>query len=236
MIDEPLTVNGVKEPPLKLWLAIEEEPIKKEDADQLLPQAVAAEIARLLNGNANIGERKVQPWDIAVLVSKNEEARVMQDALTDLNIPSVLYSAANVFQSPEAIELEYILAAVSEPGNERLIKAALTTDTLGVTGDDLDALMLDDHAWDARLIQFQKYHQLWSERGFIQMLRTLLLEQGVRARLLSYPAGERRLTNILHLSELLHAMCVEHRLGITGTLKRLAEQIAKPGYHALGTI
>ena len=224
----PLTVNGVKEPPLKLWLAIEEEPIKKEDADQLLPQAVAAEIARLLNGNANIGERKVQPWDIAVLVSKNQEARVMQDALTDLDIPSVLYSAANVFQSPEAIELEHILAAVSEPGNERLIKAALTTDTLGVTGNDLDALVLDDHAWDARLIQFQKYHQLWSERGFIQMLRTLLLEQGVRARLLSYPSGERRLTNILHLSELLHAICVEHRLGITGTLKRLAEQIENP--------
>src|SRR5208283_5159488 len=60
------------------------------------------------------------------------------------------------------------------------------------------------------------------------MLRTLLLEQGVRARLLSYPAGERRLTNILHLSELLHTMCVEHRLGITGTLKRLAEQIQNP--------
>src|SRR4029077_11241749 len=94
--------------------------------------------------------------------------------------------------------------------------------------DDLDALVLDDHAWNARLIQFQKYHQLWSERGFIQMLRTLLLEQGVRARLLSYPAGEGRLTNILHLSELLLAMCVEHRLGMTGTLKRLAEQIENP--------
>ena len=148
----------------------------------------------------------------------------------------MLYSATNVFQSPEAIELEYILGAVSEPGNERLIKAALTTDALGVTGNELDTLMLDDDAWNARLLQFQKYHQLWVERGFIQMLRTLLLEQGVRARLLSYPAGERRLTNILHLSELLHAMCVEHRLGITGTLKRLARTEAKSGYHALRTI
>jgi exodeoxyribonuclease V beta subunit len=225
---EPLTVDGVREPPLKLWLAIKEEPIKKEEADWLLPQAVAAEIARLLNGNAKIGERKVQPWDIAVLVSRNQEAQVTQDALTGLNIPSVLYSAANVFKAPEAIELEYILAAVSEPGDERLIKAALTTDTLGVSGDDLDGLVLDDNAWDARLIQFQKYHQLWSERGFIQMLRTLLLEQGVRSRLLSYPAGERRLTNILHLSELLHGMCVEQRLGMRGTLKCLAEQIQNP--------
>jgi exodeoxyribonuclease V beta subunit len=225
---EPLTVNGIKEPPLKLWLAIEAGSIKKEDADELLSQSVAAEIARLLDGRAAIGARQVQPWDIAVLVSRNEEARIMQEALTSLEIPSVLYSATNVFQSPEAIELEYILGAVSEPGNERLIKAALTTETLGMTGNDLDTLMLDDEAWNARLLQFQKYHQLWVERGFIQMLRTLLLEQGVRPRLLSYPAGERRLTNILHLSELLHAMCVEHRLGITGTLKRLAEQRQNP--------
>ena len=33
---EPLTVNGVREPPLKLWLAIEEEPIKKEDGGPVI--------------------------------------------------------------------------------------------------------------------------------------------------------------------------------------------------------
>jgi exodeoxyribonuclease V beta subunit len=225
---EPLTVNGEKEPPFKLWLALQEAPIRKDDADSLLTLAVAAEIARLLSGTAKIGERKVQPWDIAVLVSRNKEAHLMQAALMDLEIPSVLYSGANVFQSPEATELKYILAAVSEPGNEKLLKAALTTDTLGLTGNDLDALVLDDRAWDAKLLQFQKYHQLWSEKGFIQMLRALLLEQGVRSRLLSYLSGERRLTNILHLSELLHGMCVEHGLGMTGTLKALAEQIENP--------
>ena len=81
---EPLTINGVREPPLKLWLAIQEEPIKKEYSDRLLPEAVAAEIARLLDGNAKIGDRKIQSWDIAVLVSKNQEARLVQDALTIL--------------------------------------------------------------------------------------------------------------------------------------------------------
>jgi len=225
---EPLTVNGEKEAPFKMWLAVQEAPIRRADADSLLTQTVAAEIARLLSGLAKIGERKVQPWDIAVLVSRNQEARLMQDALMRLEIPSVLYSSANVFQSPEATQLQYILAAVSEPGNEKLLKAALTTDTLGLTGNDLEALVLDDRAWDSKLIQFQKYHQLWSEKGFIQMLRALLLEQGIRSRLLGYPAGERRLTNILHLSELLHGMCVEHGLGMTGTLKALAEQIENP--------
>ena len=84
---EPLTVNGMKEPPLKVWLAIEAGPIKKEDADGLLSRAVAAEIARLLSGQATIGARQVQPWDIAVLVSRNEEARIMQEALTSPGHP-----------------------------------------------------------------------------------------------------------------------------------------------------
>ena len=224
---EPLTINGRQEPPLKMWLTIEGEPIKREDALVRLPQAVAAEIANLLS-QARIGPDQVQPWDVAVLVSRNEEARIVQAALAALKIPSVLYSAANVFKSPEATQLAYILAAVSEPGNERLIKAALTTEILGLTGDDLDTLVLDDRAWDASLMQFQKYHQLWNEKGFVQMLRTLMLEEGVRARLLSYPSGERRLTNLLHLSELLHAMCMEHQLGMAGTLKRLAEEIQSP--------
>jgi exodeoxyribonuclease V beta subunit len=58
------------------------------------------------------------------------------------------------------------------------------------------------------------------------MLRTVVTEQGVRSRLLSYLDGERRLTNLLHLGELLHRMCVEGQLGMTGLGKRLGELIA----------
>src|SRR5262249_46090138 len=59
-----------------------------------------------------------------------------------------------------------------------------------------------------------------------QMLRTVVTEQGVRSGLLSYVDGERRLTNLLHLGELLHRMCIEGQLGMTGLSKRLAELIA----------
>ena len=36
------------------------------------------------------------------------------------------------------------------------------------------------------------------------MFRRFISEEKVRARLLSFPDGERRLTNILHLSEIVH--------------------------------
>ena len=47
----------------------------------------------------------------------------------------------------------------------------------------------------------------------------------MRQRLLAFRDGERRLTNFLHLSELLHAACVEHRLGMNGILKWLAQEM-----------
>jgi exodeoxyribonuclease V beta subunit len=44
--------------------------------------------------------------------------------------------------------------------------------------------------------------------------------------LLRWQDGERRLTNVLHLIELLHAACVENRLGIDGLIKWLGRHIS----------
>ena len=88
----------------------------------------------------------------------------------------------------------------------------------------------DEIAWETEALRFQKHHQIWRERGFIQMLRQLSAEHGVRRRLLSYPDGERRLTNFLHLAELLHTACVEHRLGMNGLLKWLGQQMQGRGF------
>ena len=56
------------------------------------------------------------------------------------------------------------------------------------------------------------------------MFRYFLLREKVRSRLLGLPNGERRLTNVLHLSEVLHQMAVEEKLSLTGLLKWLARQ------------
>ncbi|MBA3832040.1 MAG: exodeoxyribonuclease V subunit beta [Chthoniobacterales bacterium] len=221
----PLVVNGVQEPPFHLWLAPDEEPISNGHARQRLPRSVATEIARLLNSEARLGPRPLEPRDIAVLVSTNLEAQIVQEALNDLRIPSVIYGSANVFRSREADELERILAAVAEPAHEQSVRAALATDALGLTAEELDELGRKEREWERRLFQFQEYHQTWSQRGFMQMIRSLLLTEGVRSRLLGYPDGERRLTNMLHLTELLHGLCCESRLGMSGLRKRLAEEI-----------
>jgi exodeoxyribonuclease V beta subunit len=180
---------------------------------------------RLLERGATIGEEKLEPGHFAVLTSTNLQAAEMQVALRARRVPSVLYSSANVFTSHEAHEMRDLLAAAAQPGNEKLVRAALCTDALGFTGNQIDALSRDDAGWEKELLRFQEHHQVWREHGFIRMLRQLAVVHGVRQRLLAYRDGERRLTNFLHLSELLHAACVGHRLGMTGILKWLAQEM-----------
>lgn len=221
----PLTFAKKKRPPLQIWRAQVPKPLTVSEAVHLVLTAVPAEISRLLDPETRIGEARVEPENIAILVRRNAEAQMMQEALRAAGIPSVLYAGANVFKSREAQELERVLTAIIEPAHERLVKAALTTEMLGLTGENLQTLVSDENAWEQRLLRFQRYHLRWREHGFIEMLRSFILEEKVRERLLGFPDGERRLTNLLHLAELLHRLCEESRLGMGGLVKRLGEQI-----------
>ena len=70
------------------------------------------------------------------------------------------------------------------------------------------------------------------------MARRLVDRENVRCRLLEFPDGERRLTNVLHCLELLHAASLENKLGIDGILKwfrdrRLKEEAISPEEYQL---
>jgi exodeoxyribonuclease V beta subunit len=229
-----LTVDAKSQPSFHLWFvdaakfAEAGKAITKGMAGYLVPRAVASEISRLLflgkNGKARIGKEGVREADIAVLVRTNHEARDIQEQLTRLRIHSVLYSTGNLFDSDEALQMERVLAAIAEPGRERLLRAALATDLVGASGEDLERLTADEPGWEIRLSRFREYYDLWEKGGFIRMFRYFMLGEKVRNRLLALPEGERRLTNVLHLSEVLHQETTEQKLGMVGLLKWLSAQ------------
>jgi len=222
---EPLTLEDRKEPPFQLWFwrrnGIKE--ISKTLAAEVLPRVVAGEIVRLLNGNTRIGKRQLKPEDIAVLVLENRQAAKVQAALSEANVPSVLHTTANLFESHEAAELRRALAGVALPGDERLVKSALATDLFGVDG--CQVAECTEGQWNEWLQLFHGYLELWSQHGFFRMFRHWLQRQQVRQRLLALPDGDRRLTNILHLGEVLHQAEAERRLGVAGLQKWFAEQM-----------
>jgi len=230
----PLTIDGRAQPPLQLWFlgaesaGSEGKPLTKGDAQALIRDAVAAEIVRLLRlgaaGEALIGDRPLREGDLAVLVRANHEARDLKEALSALNVPSVLHSTDDVFASPEAEELERVLRAIAEPQRESLLRAALVTDMLGARGEDLAEWMRDEALWEEWIVRFRTYSNVWNTYGFMRMFRQFLIELRVRSRLLMLPNGERRITNVLHLSEILHQESVERRLAAPELLKWLVGQ------------
>ncbi len=198
-------------------------------AERHIPERIAADISRLLDEGATIrdGEtsRPLHAGDIAVLVRKNDQAIRVQRQLRALGIPGVVYGDATVFDTPEADELYRVLGAVAEPTRSSLLRAAITTELLGVSANTLEAMSNDDDTeWNRWIDDFRRWHEQWVERGFVQMFRALLSERSTQQRLLAMLDGERRMTNLLHLAELLHTAAIAEHLGPAGLLRWFQQQ------------
>lgn len=199
-------------------------PYARPDLEKLLPERVAEHIVALLKSRTTLDDKPLRPSAIAILTRTNREAFDCQRALASRGVPSVVQGDRSVFEQPEAQELQLILAAVAEPSNASTIRTALATELMGMTGETLLSLETDEDAWDGWVERFREYQARWREEGFVQMFRQLLLECGITQRLLTSPNGERRMTNVLHLSELLHTEAQAEHLGPSGLLQYLAEQ------------
>ncbi len=215
--------------PLTLWHLFSDEitkqnkPITKSYAEKIISESVASEILRILT-TSNDGIRSISESDIAILVRTNSQARMVKQSLLKRRIHSVIYSIDNVFDSDEAIELGRVLEAVSDPSNERKIKAAIITDIFGVTGEEIDSYKDNpvlSEKWQSLFIESK---HLWNKYGFIRMFSYFMKKERVKERLALFHDGERRITNLLHLSEILHKVSVEKTPGITGLIRWFDKQ------------
>ncbi|HIJ56177.1 MAG TPA: exodeoxyribonuclease V subunit beta [Deltaproteobacteria bacterium] len=213
-----------EEKPFRIWFlpAEENRPIPKEDAYHLISEQVGQEISRMLQQES----RLFGADDIAVLVRTNRQAQIVKTYLTRKDIPSVLFQSGNIFDSHEAEEIQTLLLSIAEPGHEGRFRTALSCDLMGFTGESLQSAEEDASRWEGYRSHFREYHEIWNDQGFIRMFRMLMTREKAKERLLSLPDGERRLTNLLHLEELLHQTAVDKKLGISGLIKWLSEQRA----------
>ena len=146
----------------------------------------------------------------------------MSEALRDVGVPTALLGNASVFDSEDAIEMERLLDAIAEPAAGNIVRAALATRIFGQTADEIAALQDDEAAWDRWLAVFRSLHDVFVERGFIRMSHQLFREERVHARMLALEDGDRRITNLLHLVELLEQAALTNHLG----LRALADWLA----------
>ena len=224
--------SGKEAEPMLLWLMDSSNEksgmLTVDDANALASSAVAGEIARLLQDDQTlVGGKSITAGDIAVIVRTHRQAAITLDALRAKGIAGVMRSDRSIFASREAEEVRILLSALGDPGNEPKVRAALVTDMLGRSGNDIAELLDDEESWTECLRQFRAYHDLWQERGCMVMSRELMAKERVRGRLLSYPdaSGERRLTNVLHCFELLHREEHERGTGMEGLVAWFSERI-----------
>jgi exodeoxyribonuclease V beta subunit len=197
---------------------------------QQFAQRCAERIMALLNDPAvgfqsPQGFSRLQPADIAVLVKDRYEAAAIQDALYRRGVLNVYLSDSDsVFASDEAADVLCWLQAVANPLDGTLVRCALATRTADLPLSELAALTMDDLAWEARVEQLKELKQVWQRHGVLAMLRRFLHELALPERLLARQGGERGLTNLLHLAELLQRE--SQRLdGEQGLVRWLGEQI-----------
>ena len=232
-------IDGENQPAMNLWL-MPGEGVSAGDYQAFMAQQCAAQIRDWLTagqqGTALLwrgdNARPVQASDITVLVRNRQEASLIRDALNALAIPSVyLSNRDSVFETPEAQELLWVLQAVLTPERENTLRSALATAMFGLNAQDIERLNQDENAWDALVEEFSDYRLIWQRRGVMPMIRALMSARSMAESLLATHGGERRLTDILHLSELLQEAATqlesEHAL-----VRWLNQQVAEPDTNA----
>ncbi|PBP51623.1 exodeoxyribonuclease V subunit beta [Pseudomonas syringae] len=235
---EALHVDGAPLTALTVWHLPSDQPVSGVVYRQQLAASCASEIVRLLNagqqGRAGFVTpdntlRGLRPADIAILVRDGKEAQAVRQQLTARGVRSVYLSDKDsVFAAQEAHDLLSWLKACAEPDSERTLRAALACITLDLPLAELERLNQDELAWERRVMQFRAYRAIWRSQGVLPMLRRLLHDFALPQTLMTRNDGERVLTNLLHLSELLQQAAAELD-GEQALIRHLGDHLALSG-------
>lgn len=162
----------------------------------------AEAIVELLNDTgARIGDERVAPGHIAVLLPQNRQVMELRAMLRARRVPCVGSGRGSVFDTDVARELELVLHGVLEGADESAVRGALTTRLLGRTHADLERWQEDDAEFERELERFAAWRARARSGGVLAVVAELLAARATA--LLMLPDGERLLTDLRHLGELL---------------------------------
>ena len=189
------------------------------DADSAIEHDLVRQ-ARLLLRHARFvdGGAPLRPGDIAVLTRTTARAREIRSVLTAAGLPAVLTGSQSVWQQEAADDWQRLLRAMADPTQSHIRLAALTP----LIGSQLGELLRDSSPEPARVSTLVRELSLAFDSGGIGAVVTVLRSgAGLDARVLAEADGARRLTDLLHVAELLDASDAHT---VPGLLAVLAER------------
>jgi exodeoxyribonuclease V beta subunit len=185
---------------------------------------LALDVARLLVSDATFEGRPVQAHDVAVLAHRGKDLLAVQQALREVGVHAVSAGGSSVLESAAALDWLALLEAMAAPHRAVLTRGAALTDLLGYTVTDVAAGGAD---LDDRLAQLARDLAAVYARQGLAAVHERLVADGLPARVLSRVGGERTLTDIRHVAELLHEAGREQELGLVALLEWLRAQLAE---------
>ncbi|MFA0183243.1 exodeoxyribonuclease V subunit beta, partial [Vibrio cyclitrophicus] len=115
----------------------------------------------------------------------------------------------SVFASPVASDVLLFLRAALHFDNDRALRTAAASSLFDLSLFDLERLNQDEQYWELLSQEFSDYRQLWLKAGIMPMIRRLIQYRELAQRLQNEHQGERVLTDLMHLAELLQQASAE---------------------------
>ncbi|MHC9540940.1 MAG: exodeoxyribonuclease V subunit beta [Vulcanimicrobiota bacterium] len=200
--------------------------IRKGTAQNYAADFLVREIASLLS-SAAIDKKPIKKSDIAVLVRKNKEARLIKNRLAAARIPAIYYSSESIFGTQECDDLIIFMKAVQEPKNEDLCRQALMTAFFDMSYKEVFDLEKNPAILETLMEKLFHCRADWRRKGFIAMMRSFISDENIKLRLLSKSDGERRMANLSQLLELGQKEAFHRKLDPLGLLTWYKDEQAR---------
>ena len=204
---EPFGISGTRTIPM-------------DDLRPFIAADLAGDVKRLLASGATYDGREVRARDVAVIVESHRDARACRDALAAAGVPAVYTGDTDVFASQAAADWQCLLEAFEQPGRSGLVRAAAATMFFGRTAAELAT---DPDLTDEVAETLRRWADHARARGIAAVLEAAYVA-GMAQRVLAWRGGERHLTDVEHLTQLLHEVAHREGHGLPAMLQWLRKQ------------
>ncbi len=182
-----------------------------DDLRDHIGRDLAADIGALLAGGATFAGETVGAGTVAVIVEKHKDAAACYQALCRAGIPAVYTGNSDVFTSAAGEDWLALLEAFDQPHRPGVVRAAAATMFFGETAETLAAG--GDELTDRVAETLREWAGHARERGIAAVFAAAGL-RGMGDRVLSWQGGERHMTDLAHMAQLLQDAAHRERLSL----------------------
>jgi len=191
------------------------------DLVALLPSPAEVEI-RVSDGPPR--REAIRPGHVAVLVRTHRNAALVREALDAAGIPAVINGAGSVFGTGPARDWLRLLAAIERPAASTRARSASLTPFLGWTAERV--AVAGEPEWEEVHRRLHRWARVLRASGVAALMETITRAEGLPGRVLAGTDGERRLTDLRHVGQLLHATATAEGMGGAALTAWLRQRIA----------